>query len=111
MVVGGQGEHGWGGVGGGDVVAMGKKEGGVPTGAAAEFEDAAPFREMTEDETVEEGHVSRLISGRIGGGLRIVTVESHGIHEEEGSRRRAASPQLFVIGYGLLGREVTGLLR
>jgi hypothetical protein len=88
MVLGGLGEHGGRGVGGGDVVAVGEEEGGVAAGAAAEFEDAAAGGEMAEEEPVKGRHVGGLIAIRIGGGLRIVTVEGHGIHEGEGSRGR-----------------------
>jgi hypothetical protein len=106
--LGGEGEHGGGGVGGGDGVAVGVEEGGVTAGAAAELEDAAARREMAEEESVEGGEVGGFVTGRIGGGLRIVTVECHGIHEGEGSRRKTAAPQLFVIGYGLLGGAPEG---
>jgi hypothetical protein len=92
MELGGEGEHGGGGVGGGDGVAVGVEESGVPAGAAAELEDAAALREMAEEESVEGGQVGGFVAGRIGGGLRIVTVECHGIHEGEGSRRKGETP-------------------
>ena len=53
MVLGGEGEHGRGGVGGSDVVAVGEEEGGIAAGAAADLKNSASFGKVAKKEAVE----------------------------------------------------------